>query len=140
MTKQQTYEILKYGYMNPNRVRQILSNYFDIEPNRYVSDWTEFNDIGTSSGMFVKTHFLKIWVYYDDLDNRLIIALYCNDKLDYNLVQQHYIAINNSIAMDVTDLTEDELTSEFHDIFEDINRMCLSNEYKRNFPGGGYEH
>lgn len=140
MTIQQTYEILKYGYMNPNRVREILTNYFNLEPHRYVDEWTEYNEVGTSSGMFTKTHFNKIWVYYDDIDNRLVIAIYCKDYIDFELVDRHYITIKNAVVMDVTNITENQLTSDFHDLFEDINRMCLSNEYKQNFPDGGYEH
>jgi hypothetical protein len=140
MTQQQTYDILKYGPMYPQRVRDIITEYFELNPSRYFGDWEEQNDIGTSDGQSAKTHFIKIWVYYDDIDNRLVLALFVRDENHLLEVKNRYITINNCIVIDVTHLSEEQVLIEFHELYEDVVRICTYIEYMENYPNGSFEH
>jgi len=140
MTQQQTYDILKYGPMYPQRVRDIITEYFELNPSRYFGDWEEQNDIGTSDGQSAKTHFIKIWVYYDDIDNRLVLALFVRDENHLLEVKNRYITINNCIVIDATHLSEEQVLIEFHELYEDVVRICTYIEYMENYPNGSFEH
>jgi hypothetical protein len=140
MTPQQTYDILKYGPMYPQRVRDIITEYFELNPSRYFGDWEEQNDIGTSDGQSAKTHFIKIWVYYDDIDNRLVLALFVRDENHLLEVKNRYITVNNCIVIDVTHLSEEQVLIEFHELYEDVVRICTYIEYMENYPNGSFEH
>ena len=126
--------------MYPQRVRDIITEYFELNPSRYFGDWEEQNDIGTSDGQSAKTHFIKIWVYYDDIDNRLVLALFVRDENHLLEVKNRYITVNNCIVIDVTHLSEEQVLIEFHELYEDVVRICTYIEYMENYPNGSFEH
>ena len=126
--------------MYPQKVRDIITEYFELNPSRYFGDWEEQNDIGTSDGQSAKTHFIKIWVYYDDIDNRLVLALFVRDENHLLEVKNRYITINNCIVIDVTHLSEEQVLIEFHELYEDVVRICTYIEYMENYPNGSFEH
>lgn len=140
MTQQQTYDILKYGPMYPQKVRDIITEYFESSPGRYYSDWEEFNNVGTSDGQLTNTHFIKIWVYYDDIDNRLVLALFVRDETNLEEVKNRYITINNCVVLDCTNLNHEQVLIEFHELYEDVYRICQYKEWNDEYPNGSFEH
>ena len=140
MNKQQTYDILKYGPMYPQRVRDIITEYFELTPERYFGDWEDYDDIGTSDGQTVITHFIKIWVYYDDIDNRLVLSLMVRDEDYLDEVKNKYITVKNCVVMDMTLLSPEMVMYEFHELFEDVYRICQYKEWNDNYPNGSFEH
>jgi hypothetical protein len=140
MTQQQTYDILKYGYMNPQKVRDIITDHFESSTEHYYSDWEEYNNVDTSDGQLTNTHFIKIWVYYDDIDNRLVLALFVRDEEYLNEVKNRYITINNCVVIDCTHLTSQQVLVEFQELFKDVHRICQYKEWNDNYPNGSFEH
>jgi hypothetical protein len=126
--------------MYPQKVRDIITEYLELNPGRYFSDWEEKNDIGTSDGQSTRTHFIKIWVYYDEIDNRLVLALFVRDENHLQEVKNRYITVNNCIVIDATYLSEEQVLIEFHELYEDVVRICTYIEYMENYPNGSFEH
>ena len=66
MSSKTTYDILKYGIMPPDRIRDIVDLYWDDAwGGYYKSDWLPADINGTTESEYSTTHFYHIWVYYD---------------------------------------------------------------------------
>jgi hypothetical protein len=134
MNSKNTYDILKYGSMYPDRIRQIIDLYWwDSRPGAFKDEWLPADVDGTSESMYTKTHFYKIWVYHDNKWQQNLIAFVPNFIEQFpssKWLQVQMIVIN----LDVTDHDEDEVYMAFHEYYEELNKICIAEEYRKNFP------
>ena len=135
-----TFNILKYGTMPPERIRDIVDLYWDDAwGGYYKSDWIPTQIDGTTESEYCTTHFYNIWVYYDILKCQSVASFIpefisgfpCKNWLKLGLV---------NVVADLTDKTEDEAYEIFSDCYKELHDMSAFEEYKREFPNGGYSH
>lgn len=139
MTIKQTYDILKYGPMTPDKVRGIIDLYW--ENNRggeYISDWTDAPVIHTSESKSTTTHFFYLWVYYDDRIKSTVIAFVPREHDFPSVEWQQSNQIITAVA--VGDIDQDEVYIIFHDYFMDLYKDAMYKEYQENYPDGDFEH
>jgi len=137
MNSKNTYDILKYGSMYPDRIRSIIDLYwYDSREHSYKSEWLPATIDGTTESMYTKTHFYKIWVYHDNKWGQNLIAFipsFIEGFPSSRWLQVQMIIIN----IDVTDKDEDEVYMLFHEYYEELHKICLMEEHKENFPENG---
>jgi len=130
-----TMDILKYGNMFPDKVRSIIDTYLEDSRSGYWrSDWTNVDIEHTVESKYVETHFFKIWVYYDTNTDRTVVAFVPKYQEDMPSANTWVQVSQGVIALDVTDMDTDEVYMEFHEFFEELNQICLANEYNENWP------
>lgn len=134
MDVKQTYDILKYGTMNPDKVRSIIDTYIkDSRDGYYTSGWIELPVKQTIESKYNETHFFKIWVYFDTKMEATIFAFiprYLEDLPTANFWQQ---VGNGTVAVNVSNMDVDEVYINFHEWFEELNKICIAHEYKENW-------
>ena len=136
-----THDILKYGNMYPDKVREIITTYMeDRDINGYYTEWEVFKVKGASESEVMETHFFRVWVYYDDGHQQVLYGLIPRHLEDAPAISQWAQVGQGVICVDVTDKTTDEVYQSFHEYYEELNQVCLHEEYKRNFPDGGWSH
>ena len=141
MSSKRTHDILKYGSMYPDKVRAIISTYMeDRDINGYYSDWEVFKVKGTSESEVMETHFFRVWVYYDDGHQEVLFGLIPRHLEDAPAISKWAQVGQGIICIDVTDKDVEEVYTLFHEYYEELNQICLIEEYKRNYPDGGFSH
>ena len=134
MNSKKTYDILKYGSMTPDRVRDIIDLYWDDEWHGfYKSDWEIAKIDGTTESEYCETHYYKLWVYHDEKWGQVLIAFipeFINDFPSSKWLQVALIVI----TIDVTDKDEDEVYDLFKQHYYELHRICEFEEYRQNFP------
>jgi hypothetical protein len=123
MTIQQTYYILKYGYMNPSKAKDIISEYFlktELERYEYWSDWETIDD-----GFTGYTHFLSFDIKH--VDSKILIVI---SSLSDGLVKH---------TIDITMLNPKEVVTVFSDYYEELRKEEAWKEHKENYPDGDWE-
>ncbi len=124
MTQQQTYDILKYGYMCPSKAKNIITEYFEnieLERYEYWSGWENIND--DFSGY---THFLSFDIKH--VDGKILIVI--SSQSD-GLVKH---------TIDITMLNPKEVLTVFIDYYEELRKEEAWKEHKENYPDDGWEH
>lgn len=130
-----TYDTLRYGQMYPDKVRSIIDTYLDDSRNDYWrSDWTNVVIEDTVDSEYVETHFFKIWVYYDNINDKTVVAFVPRFMEDMPSASLWVQVSQGVIALDVTDMETDDVYMEFHEFFEELNQMCLMEEYREDYP------
>jgi F0F1-type ATP synthase gamma subunit len=135
MTKELTYNILKYGYMDPQKAKNVISEYFDIielEKNSYWSGWEKVDDMFLSY-----THFITLIT--KNIDGQVFIGISVRDIEDFVDLQNKFITTGGEVLLNVTNLSPDHTMDLFNECYTDIVSMCSNNEYERNYPDGSYE-
>jgi len=141
MTSKTTHDILKYGTMYPDKVREIITTYMeDRDKNGYYSEWEVFEVKGTSDSERMDTHFFKVWVYHDDGHQQVLYGLIPKHLEDVPAISKWAQVGQGVICVDVTNRETDEVYTSFHEYYEELYQICLQEEYNRNFSEGGYSH
>ena len=141
MTSKTTHDILKYGTMYPDKVREIITTYMeDRDINGYYSEWEVFNVKGTSDSEVMDTHFFLVWVSHDDGHHQVLYGLIPRNLEDAPAISKWAQVGQGIICVDVTNKDTDEVYTSFHEYYEELYQICLHEEYNRNFPEGGYSH
>lgn len=135
-----TFNILKYGSMTPEKVRDIIDLYWDdVWPGYYKSDWTVAKVDGTSESEYCETHFYKLWVYYDNSWCQTLVAFVPENIKEFpssKWLQVAMIVVN----VDLTDKTDDEAYELFAEYYKELHQIREFEEYKENFPDGDWTH
>jgi len=136
-----THDILKYGQMYPDKVRDIITTYMeDRDINGYYTEWEVYKVANTSDSEVMDTHFFKVWVYHDDGYQQVLFGL-IPKHLDELPKTSRWAQVGQGIiCVDVTNKDTDEVYSLFNEYYEELYQVCLMEEYDRNFPEGGYSH
>jgi hypothetical protein len=140
MNSKTTYDILKYGPMTPDRVREIIDLYWDdVWPGYYKSDWEVADVKGTTESEYCETHYYKLWVYHDDKHGQVLTAFVPEniDEFPSNKWLQVAMII---ITVDFTDKSEDDVYAIFADYYKELHDIREFEEYKENFPDGDWTH
>lgn len=134
MSSKTTYDILKYGIMPPDRIRDIVDLYWDDAwGGYYKSDWLPADINGTTESEYSTTHFYHIWVYYDTTKDQSVVAFIpefisgfpCKNWLSLGLV---------NVVADLTDKTEDEAYEIFGECYKELHDISAWEEYKNEYP------
>ena len=135
------HDILKYGQMYPDKVREIITTYMeDRDINGYYTEWEVFKVTGASESEVMETHFFKVWVYHDNKYQQVLFGLIPKHLEDAPAISQWAQVGQGVICVDVTGKDTEEVYTLFHEYYEELNQICLMEEYKRNFPDGGFSH
>jgi len=141
MSAKTTHDILKYGQMYPDKVREIITTYMeDRDINGYYTEWEMFDVKGTSDSEVMETHFFRVWVYYDDGHQQVLYGLIPRHLEDAPTISKWGQVGQGIICVDVTNKDTDEVYTSFHEYYEELYQIFLMEEYKREFPDGGYSH
>ena len=139
MTIKQTFDILKYGPMNPDKVRSIIDQYWeDTRGGEYIDDWVDSPVKNTSDSKSTITHFFYLWVYYDDSIKHTVIAFVPREH-DFPSVEWQK---SNKIIMAVMVNQNDpeEVYTMFHEHYMELHQEAMFKEYQENYPDGSFEH
>jgi len=141
MDSKTTHDILKYGVMYPDKVRDIITTYMeDRNTNDYYTEWEDFVIKEAVDSKTMKTHFFRIWVYNDSKYNETVFGFIPRNN-DYVPALSRWTNVSQGIlCVDVTDDSEEEVYTKFHEYYEELNQVCLQEEYNNNYPEGGFEH
>lgn len=123
MTPQQTYNILKYGYMSPTKAKDIISEYFEkieLEKYEYWSGWGNVFDY--FSGY---THFLTFDI--KQVDGKILIYIISRNEA---IIKQ---------IIDITMLTPEEVVDGFSNYYDEIRKEEAWREHQENYPDGDWE-
>lgn len=120
--------------MFPDKVRSIIDMYLEDSRNGYWrSEWIKVEIEHTVESKYVETHYFKIWVYYDNKGNKTVVAFVPRYQEDIPSANGWVQVSQGVIALDVTNMNTDEVYMEFHEFFEELNQICLANEYRDNW-------
>jgi len=141
MNSKQTFDILKYGPMTPDRVREIITTYMmDRDINGYYTNWKTFDIPEASDSEVMDTHFFRVWVYHDGKYSETIFGL-IPKHIEHVPAISKWIQVGQGIiCVDVTGKNEEEVYTLFHEYYEELTQICLQEEYNNNYPEGGFEH
>lgn len=120
--KQEVFEILKYGPIHPNKVKKLISTYFESDC-RWNDDWsivkTEIREYEIDCFVF-NTHYLNITVHFSPIENKTILAIFDRDG-EYGEV------------VPISDYKNKELPIVIRELIEKIEKRAIAKEYYNNF-------
>lgn len=123
MTATQTFNILKYGYMDQSCAKDIISDYFEqiqLERSEYWSGWENVD-----SDFCGYTHFMLFDI--KNIDGKIIIEI----------VSRQDDSVKHVI--DITELTPIEVLDSFSSYYEELHKELRWQEYQENFPDDDFE-
>ena len=132
MSLKQTYDTLKYGAMHPDKVRYVVETYLnDSRPNLPV-DWYNVPITGATESKCADTLFFKIWVYHDTNMDVTMIS-FVPRYLDHMPSVMYWSQVSQGIvALNVSEMSMEEVYMKFHEFFEELNHVCFQFEEQEN--------
>lgn len=99
-----------------------------VEKYGWINDWVQ-----TNNGLYVDTHFMRIHVY-----SPTDIKLCPRDIKDLTDLSKRFLLTGNGILL--TNKNIEHLIDDYLEIYNEIYKICASNEYRREYPDGAWEH
>ena len=135
ITSKQTYDMLRYGRVNPDSVRECIQDYFVREhPDEYFTDWKNVDPYSIEDSKYMDTHFMRICVAYDLEFEKVMVCLSIEDDYANKLTHYDYTFPGSICFIVGNDVSFDEITDTFGDMYMDIHQNCLMIEHRQNFP------
>lgn len=135
ITMKQTFDMLRYGRVSPNSVRDCITDYFNNEHrDEFYTDWKNVDPYSIEDSKYMDTHFMKICVGYDLQFEKVMVCLSIDDEYSDKLTHYDY-TFPGSICFTVdNEVSFDDVLDIFRDMYMDIHQNCLMIEHNLNFP------
>ena len=101
--EQDTFEILKYGYQHPKKVKELINGWLKVNYHNTINDWKKVDD-----------QIYKIYIQH------LLVEIYYNEKSGTTIRIESKNAVN---SYPVADLSNSEIIEKFQERFDDLKLL-----------------